>query len=322
MESEGISDMRKIVFLIDRNIADYYDETILSIAKFLKPATYEIRDYEDLRRLDIHVNEKENIIFYNFCADYPLEEKLFKILMSGRLINPLDSQKICFNKLKSDMVFRRFRLPVPPAISTRSPEEARRFIARYDEVIFKEKKSCSGAGHFIADKNYAFIGNNRLTYELVDKNDSTDLNIRIDGKRLVCGPPFYLQSFLMPDEPAVWRVYLVDGEAVFFSKRYRDEMVSKKDYIINAARGAKYRLEEKMPAISCHMDAIRGMIADLRLKVATIDFLIHENQAYFLEMDCDGVYTYICRGLKDAKNYEEIFDLDLHIAKMLMRQLK
>lgn len=314
--------MRRIVFLIDRNIANYYEETVLSIAKFLKPATYEIRDYENLKYLNIRANEGENNIFYNFCANYPLKEKPFKVLTNRKLINPLESQKICFNKLKSDMFFRRFGLPVPPSISTRSREEVRRFISNYNDVIFKEKKSCSGAGHFIADKEHAFIGNDKLPYELISEDSANGLNVKIDREKLVCGPPFYLQSFLMPDEPAVWRVYLVDGEAVFFSKRYHDEIIGKKDYIINAARGAKYWLEEKMPAISCHMNAVREMIADLRLKVATIDFLIHENQAYFLEMDCDGVYTYICRGFKDAKNYEEVFDLDFHIAKMLMRQLE
>lgn len=314
--------MDKLIFLIDRNIADFYIETVHSITKFLDPTIYEIRDYESLKHLDIRDGREKNRIFYNFCTDHPLKEKPFKILSSRESVNPLKSQKICFNKIKSDMIFRRFRLPVPPAITTINPEEVRRFISNYNEVIFKERESCSGAGHFIADRKYAFVGEDRLPYELIDKNSVADFNAKIERKKLICRPPFYLQAFLMPDEPAVWRAYLIEGEIIFFSKRYRDKINGRKDYIINAARGAKYRLEEKMSAIECHVSAIKDMMADLKLKVATLDFIISENRIYFLEMDCDGIYTFICRGFKNAENYEEKYDLDFHIAKMLSRLIK
>ncbi len=310
---------RKVYFCVDKLLLDYYKTILEAITNFLPRNSYEIFSCNEQSKLRQAM--RQSGIIYTFSLDNPDKSPLRLMGDKANLINPIFAQQVCIDKTVSDKFFRKFALPVPPSICTWDPKEVKSFVAKHEEVIFKEIKSCSGAGHFVAIKNFAFIGNKKRAYSLV-KEDFVGYKVKIRNDEIICYPPYYVQALLRPDLPMVWRIYLVGNKVVFYSRRYKVEINNPKDYIINAARGANYHLEDKSVLTDKEVNKVRELIRHLNLGIATVDFIIHNGKPYFLEMDCDGIYTFICRGFKKSRNYSEKYNLECYIAHFLEKAIK
>jgi len=229
-----------------------------------------------------------------------------------KLINPIDLQ--LFDKPRFDSIFSKHSVPYPKSILTRSSRDAMNFIRKYHFAIIKERNMCGGSGHFIVSPRWAYSGKNKYFLNLVDgglcgKKEITEDNLYVSS-------PFYMQEFLIPDDCAVWRAYIVGGQVKFFATRKMDDYGKLGDYIINVAKGAKYYFPEENDVSKETRDLCNTFSASIGLGVGAIDFIFYKNKPYFLEVNCEGIWILICRKFYESPDYDpNKHDLDRFIVE-------
>jgi glutathione synthase/RimK-type ligase-like ATP-grasp enzyme len=150
---------------------------------------------------------------------------------------------------------------------------------------------------------------------------------KLDGERFIIPGPFYVQR-LVADLDAgtvrpgnILRAYVVDRQIVFWTERYREGYSRPADWILSAARGARYRFvldvseEARKMALRCaEAIGLRAGVVDL---VRT-----SRSGPYVLEADTDGVHMIVDRSFKDVPEYRDFFNFDRYIAEALLRELE
>ena len=144
------------------------------------------------------------------------------------------------------------------------------------------------------------------------------------AERLSYPAPFYLQR-LIGDQFAgqflpgqMLRAYVVDGQIGFWTERYRDHYRRPSDWIINVARGAKYRfvlnVSEEAKKLALRAADVVGA------RVAAVDILRSSAGLRVLEVDTDGYHMMIDRQFKLIPDYRGFFNLDRFIAEALLAE--
>jgi glutathione synthase/RimK-type ligase-like ATP-grasp enzyme len=242
--------------------------------------------------------------------------------------DPLNSpavHELCWDKLVMARTLLDRGVPMPETLITNDPDEAAEFVRRHEQAILKEPRGCGGHGHVVlfADESGTIGGEvpgRRYAVELVASAIGRSLAHGV----LTCPPPFYLQRLVTDTRrtgvltPAqIVRAYVVDGQAVFWTERYRDRVRRPADFIVTTAFGARYRF---LPEVSDAAKTIARRAAEaLGVRVGVVD-LIRSGSAgpYVLDVDTDGQHMVIDRSFKQLPEFRDPYDFDRYIAELLL----
>ena len=245
----------------------------------------------------------------------------------ARIVNPLATHELCFDKLATAERLLSRGVPMPSTLTTSDPEEAREFVRTHGQAILKEPRSCAGYGHLLllCDEGGAILG------ESLGRRYLVELQASGEGRRLSHGvlevrPPFLIQRLvanvgrggkLTPAQ--VLRAYIVDGQVVFWTERYRSKVETPSDFIVSVALGARYRF---LPAVSEEARKIAMRAAEvLDMRIGVVDLVRDASGgSSVLELDTDGPYMFIDRSFKKIPDYRDRFDFDDYIAEVLVAE--
>ena len=231
-------------------------------------------------------------------------------------------QDLCWDKVATQERLLDRGLPVPETLMSAEPAEVYEFVRAHGFAILKERFSCGGQGHvvvwFEGDQLVGDGGSHQYPLHLV-----TEGTRRLHGDGLVYPAPFYVQRLVADVGPRgvtpgqVLRAYIVDNHVIFWSERYRDRYQRPSDWLINVARGAKYRfvlsVSEEVRKVALRSAEVIGM------RIGAVDVIRTGSQGpYVLEVDTDGYHMMIDRQFKEIPEYREFFDLDRYIAEALL----
>lgn len=248
-----------------------------------------------------------------------------ELFPNADLINAPAVHELCWDKLTMAQRLLERGVPMPESLVTADPDEARDFVRRHEHAILKETRSCGGHGHVVvfADDSGTIAG------EVPGRRYAMDFEASGVGRSIAhgvlsCPPPFYLQRLVTGVhrtgalEPAqILRAYVVDGQVMFWTERYRDRMRRPADFIISATFGAKYRF---LPEVSDAAQTVARRAAEvLGVRVGVVDLIRTGAEGpYVLEVDTDGYHMMIDRSFKRLPAYRDVYDLDRCIADLLL----
>jgi glutathione synthase/RimK-type ligase-like ATP-grasp enzyme len=236
------------------------------------------------------------------------------------------TQDLCWDKVATQQRLLDRGLPFPETLVTADPQDVAEFVRQHRFAILKERMSCAGAGHIVLWFEEGQLlgdgGSHRYVVELVGSGAR-----ELHGDRLFIPGPFYVQR-LVADLNAgavrpgsILRAYVVDRQIVFWTERYRENYSRPADWIISAARGARYRFVLDVSEEARKM-ALRCAEA-LGLRAGVVDLVrTSRGGLYVLEADTDGVHMIVDRSFKDVPEYRDFFNFDRYIAEALLRELE
>lgn len=241
------------------------------------------------------------------------------------VINAPAVHELAWDKLAMAHRLLERGVPMPDTLITNDPEEAADFVRQHHQAILKETRSCGGHGHVVlfADDSGAVGGEvpgRRYAIEFAAAGVGRQLAHGV----LTCPPPFYLQR-LVTDvgrtgvlKPAqILRAYIVDGQVVFWTERYRERVRRPADFLVNVTFGARYRF---LTEVSDAAQTVARRAAEaLGVRVGAVD-LIRTGGAgpYVLEVDSDGHHMMIDRSFKQLPEFRDPYDYDRYIAELLL----
>jgi hypothetical protein len=243
----------------------------------------------------------------------------------AELINGPEVHELTWDKIAMARRLLERGVSMPESLITNDPEEARQFVCGHRQAILKETHACGGHGHVVvfADDRGTIGG------EGLGRRCAVDFETAGTGRSLVhgvlsCPPPFYLQRMVTDVgrsgalQPAqILRAYVVDGQVVFWTERYRDRVRRPGDFIISATFGAKYRF---LREVSDAAQTVARRAAEvLGVRVGAVDLIRTGDEGpYVLEVDTDGYHMMIDRSFKRLPEYRDIYDFDRYIAELLI----
>ena len=243
----------------------------------------------------------------------------------AEVVNPFAVHELCWDKLATARRLLGRGVPVPDGLITDAVDDARRFVYEHEHAILKAARSCGGAGHVVvfADDEGNIVGEThgrRYVIELQSQGATPSLASGI----LSWPPPFFLQRLvadvsrrgvLVPAQ--VLRAYIVDGQILFWTERYRERCRRPSDFIINVGLGAKYRF---LPSVSeeARKAALRAAEV-LGVRIGAVDLIRTGSEGpYVLEVDPDGYHMIIDRQFKRLPEFRPQFDFDRVIAEAII----
>jgi glutathione synthase/RimK-type ligase-like ATP-grasp enzyme len=294
------------------------DLAALSIETAVRAA----RQWESVRRLYVLPFEIPPALPDGLPMAPPL--LLRALFPRAEVINSPAVHELCWDKL--DMATRLLErgVPMPESLITSDAREATDFVRHHQQAILKEPRSCGGHGHVVlaADHSGALAGEvpgRRYVVELVGSGVGRSLAHGV----LTCPPPFYLQR-LVTDvgrngvlTPAqLLRAYVVDGQILFWTERFRDKARRPGDFIVNTTFGARYRF---LPEVSEAAQTVaRRAVEVLGVRVGAVDLIRAGSEGPdVIEVDTDGYHMLIDRSFKRLPEYRAIHDFDRFIIELL-----
>jgi glutathione synthase/RimK-type ligase-like ATP-grasp enzyme len=240
--------------------------------------------------------------------------------------NSVAAHEQCWDKLAAARRLLDRGVPMPESLITSAPEEAAAFVREVGHAILKEPRSCGGHGHVIL-----FPGDDgQIVGETFGRRYLVELEAAGIGRKLDLGilhvpPPFFLQrlmanagrgGLLLPAQ--ILRAYIVDGQVLFWTERYRDRIRRPSDFVISVALGARYRF---LPAVSeeAKKAALRAAEA-FDVRIGVVDLLHAGERTYVLEVDTDGPHMMIDRSFKRIPDFRPPYDFDDYIAESLIAE--
>jgi glutathione synthase/RimK-type ligase-like ATP-grasp enzyme len=253
----------------------------------------------------------------------PLVRALFP---NAEIVNSIAVHDLCWDKIDTARHLLARGVPIPDTLITQDPLDARGFILAHEHAVLKEPRSCAGHGHLVVfpDGEGNIVGEARGRRYLVLLEPAGTLRRVSDG--LFHWPaPFYLQRLVAAVgrrgklSPAqVLRAYIVDGEVMFWTERYRPRCRQPSDFIISVALGARYRF---LPSASEEASKIARRAAEvLDMRIGVVDLIrTGSNGPFVLELDTDGPRMFIDRQFKQIPDFRPHYDFDYYIAEALLR---
>lgn len=232
-------------------------------------------------------------------------------------------QDLCWNKVLTQTRLLERGIPVPESLITSNSMELRSFVKRYGFAILKERSSCGGHGDLVVwledGELYGDSGSHRYRLALKDQGER-----RVNGETLTYPAPFYVQRLVgsvrtRRFEPGQQlRAYVVDNQVRFWAERYRERYTRPSDWMVHAAREARYRFLQTVSEETQKLALRAAEVVGAR--IAAVDIVRTGSQGSFvLEVDTDGHHMMIDRSFKRIPEYRDFFDLDHYIARALMR---
>ena len=255
------------------------------------------------------------------------DEELVERLFPG--LRPLTSfalQDLCWDKVATQERLLKHGVATPAALVTDDFAEVKSFVREHRFAILKQPQSCAGAGHYVVwIEGGAVVGDCGSHQVRIEPRRAG--RIELDGETLRYPAPFYLQRLVvqhgrgMPKPPQVLRAYVVDREVRFWTERVRDSYSRPSDWIVNAARGARYRFLHDVRHEATKL-ALRAAEA-LGMTTGVIDLVRTQGAGpYVIEADVDGRHMVIDRSFKRIPEYRDFFDFDRYVAQFAVRRLR
>jgi hypothetical protein len=257
------------------------------------------------------------------AAAGPLVRALFP---RAAIANSSAVHDLCWDKIATARKLLDRGVPIPDTLITNIPEEAAEFVREHGHAVLKEPRSCGGQGHWIAfpDDEGSMVGEaygRRYVVEL----EAAGMGRRIEHGILHVPPPFLLQrlmtnvgrgGLLVPAQ--ILRAYIVDGQVMFWTERFRDRIRRPSDFVISVSQGAKYRFLRAVSEEAIKI-ALRAAEA-LDVRVGVVDLIHAGDRTYVLELDTDGHQMFIDRSFKQIPDFRDIYDFDDYIAESLLTE--
>jgi hypothetical protein len=257
-------------------------------------------------------------------ATGPLLRNLFP---SADFPNPPAVHEICWDKIATAERLLDRGVPMPATIITHQPEQARDFVLEHEHAVLKEPRSCGGHGHLVMFAGeQGTIAGESFGRRYVVEFEPFGTGRRLHDGVLTCRPPFYLQRLVASVgrngalRPAqIVRAYIVDGQLVFWTERYRPRLRRPSDFLINVTFGARYRL---LPAVGDAARTLALRAAEvLDVRIGAVDLIRTGGEGpYVLEVDTDGQHMLIDRSFKALPEFRAAYDFDNYIAEALIAQ--
>jgi glutathione synthase/RimK-type ligase-like ATP-grasp enzyme len=231
-------------------------------------------------------------------------------------------QDLCWDKIATQELLLERGLPVADTLITSEAADVYRFVQEHGFAVLKERYACGGQGNVVLwledEELVGDGGSHRYKMELVSHGRR-----RLDGERLAYPAPFYLQRLVADIGPRgvfpgqVLRAYIIDGQIVFWTERYRDRYSRPSDWIINIGLGAKYRFlhdaSEETKKVALRTAEVVGF------RIGAVDLIrTGSDGPYVLGVDTDSYHMIIDRQFKHIPEYREFFNLDRYIAEALL----
>lgn len=267
--------------------------------------------------------ERLYVLPFDPSTDDPTTE-LKQIFPRAQLVNSIAAQDLCWDKIATQERLVQRGIPTPDTLVTQNPEEVLSFVKKHEFAVLKEPRSCGGYGHFIlwlddSGKLAADCGSHQYHLKLKPSGRA-----RLQEANLQLPAPFYVQRMIGlygprgVQPPQVLRAYVVDSEVVLTTERYRERYERPSDWIVNVARGARYRFVLNLSA-ELNKLAVRAA-ESVGTRVAAVDIVrTGGGGPYVLEVDTDGYHMFIDRQFKEIPEYRDFFDIDRHIARAILR---
>jgi len=240
------------------------------------------------------------------------------------LVTSFAVQDLCWDKIATQERLRDRGVPVPDTVMSSQPSDVYEFVREHEFAVIKDRYACAGQGHIVV-----WLENGQLVGD--HGSHQYQIELTADGERRLVAEclrypaPFYVQR-LVSDRgphgntpPQVLRAYVVDGQIAFWTERYRDRYARPADWIVNVARGAKYRfvqsVSEEVKKIALRSAEVIGA------RIAAVDLIrTASGGPYVLEVDTDSHQMIIDRSFKYIPEYRDFFNVDRYIAEALLAE--
>lgn len=250
-------------------------------------------------------------------------ERLFP---EARIMTPFAVQDLCRDKIATQERLLKHGVATPAAIVTDDFAEVKSFVREHRFAILKEPQSCAGVGLFVVwIDDGALVGDCGSHQVRIEPRRGG--GIELDGETLRYPAPWYLQRLIvqhgrgMPTPGQVLRAYVVDREVRFWTERLRDSCERPSDWIINAARGARYRFLHDVRHEAAKL-ALRAAEA-LGIVTGVIDLVRTQGSGpYVTGADVDSRHMLIDRSFKRVPEFRDFFDFDRYLAQSIVRRLR
>lgn len=254
-------------------------------------------------------------------------DKLVPDLVRSRLPRafpfiPFEVQDLCWDKIATQRRLIDRGIATPETLLTDDPLEVARFVKHHTYAILKEPSGCAGAGHWVLwFEDGRLMADNGLSAHRAVLGAAP--RVQVIDEELHYPPPYYVQRLVGTytrygfEVGQVLRAYVVDEEIPFWSERYREHYRRPGDWILNVARGAKYRFVLSVSEETKNV-ALRAARA-VGARVAAVDLVrTSADGPLLLEVNTDGYHMCIDRSFKNLPEYREYFDLDRYIARAIL----
>lgn len=274
------------------------------------------------RRSGNHEIDRVYVLPFDPPAERTAEEYLYELLPAARPIISFAVQDLCWDKIATQERLLGRGLSMPATVITSQPRDVAEFVRRHEYAIIKHPSSCGGSGHFVVwyedGELLADCGSHRYRMQLVAAGEPS-----LTGDLFALPAPYYVQRLvgergrkgLQP--PQVLRAYIADEQVRFWTERYRDSYARPSDFIVNLARGARYRMLHEVSE-DARKAAVRA--ADiLGMRFGAIDFVrTSQDGPLILEAECDSYHVAVDRQFKQLPEYRDVHDFDTFIAQALV----
>jgi len=253
----------------------------------------------------------------------PVPDLLRSRFPRARSFIPFEVQDLCWDKTATQKRLLDRGVPTPETLLTHDPEDVEHFVKRHTYAILKEPRGCAGTGHWVLwfEDSTLMADNGWAAHPLRFVGDGPS---RIVGDELYYAPPYYVQRLVGTfrrtgfEIGQVLRAYVVESEVPFWGERYREHYRRPGDWILNVARGARYRfaLSVSEETKNTALRAARAVGA----RVAAVDLVrTSASGPLVLEVNVDSYHMCIDRSFKDLPEFRDYYDFDRHVAHALLR---
>jgi hypothetical protein len=245
---------------------------------------------------------------------------------AAHVFNDLATHDLCWDRPIAVRRLLARGVPMPDSLITEDSNEARAFVLEHEHAVLKAPRACGGQGHLVmyAGAEETLIGESLGRRYVIELEASGD-RPRLDHGVLSVPGPFYLQKLvanvgrqgrLSPAQ--VLRAYIVDGQLVCWTERYRDHHRRPSDFIVTIALGARYRFLTTVSDEACKIAARTADVLGVRFGV--VDLIRTGSEGpYPLAAHTDGPHMYIDRQFKNAPEFRTSHDFDRFLAEALVR---
>jgi len=243
----------------------------------------------------------------------------------AHVFNDLAVHELCCDGLAVTRRLLGRGIPMPDGLITDDPEEVRVFMLQHEHTVLKEPRTCSGQGHVVvcAGDDGNLVGECHGRRYVLELGAPGTLR-RIEHGVMSVPPPFYVQR-LVADvgrhgqlSPAqVLRAYIVDGQVVCWTERYREHHQRLSDFIVSVALGARYRFLQTVSEEAQKIALRAAEILDVRF--GAVDLIRTGSKGPFvLRVDTDGPRLFIDRQFKQVPEFRRSHDFDRYLAEALV----
>ncbi len=255
-----------------------------------------------------------------------VEAYVARMFPGAKVVTPFAVQDLCRDKIATQERLLKHGVATPAALVTGDFREVKSFVREERFAMLKDPISVASSGLFVVWIEEGELVGDCGSHQVRIRQGKAD-RIELDGETLHYPAPFYLQRLIvqhgrgMPAPGQLLRAYVVDRDVKFWTERFRDSYRRPSDWIISAARGARYRF---LHDVRHEAEKLALRAADvLGISAGVIDLVRTQGAGpYVIDVAVDGRHMVVDRGFKRIPEFRGFFDFDRYVGAALVRQLR